>query len=187
MGHPARGRRRPAGVDARVAAAAPVSPRPMPACRARCPVPGALAATAQGACRVQCQPDPVAAPARAAVTPAARAGPPLANRAAGVTMTVALRLWSRPGTGRTPDGPVSEYGRVPGPGTRRRPGCSLQPRSLAERGKVPAAGQLAGRTVYTPPAFRDRLAESNRGGRGPPWPWRAPHPQPRRSRWRRAP
>jgi cold shock protein len=76
-------------------------------------------------------------------------------------MTVALRPWSLPGAGRTPDGPVSEYGRVPraGPGTRRRPGCSLQPRSLAGR-EVPAAGQLPGRTVYTPGAFRDRLAKS---------------------------
>ena len=46
-----------------------------------------------------------------------------------------------------------------GPGTRRRPGCSLQPRSLAGR-EVPAAGQLPGRTVYTPGAFRDRLAKS---------------------------
>ncbi len=52
----------------RVAAAAPVSPSPMPAYRARGPVPGALAATAQGIC------------------PRA-----LANRAAGVTRTVALR------------------------------------------------------------------------------------------------
>ena len=33
--------------------------------------------------RVQCQPDPIAASARAAVTPAARAGSPLANRTAG--------------------------------------------------------------------------------------------------------
>ena len=51
----------------------------------------------------------------------------------------------------------------PGP----RLGCSLQPRSLAGR-EVPAAGQLAGRTVYTPLAFRDRLAQSNRAvGPGP--------------------
>jgi Family of unknown function (DUF5999) len=39
-----------------------------------------LAATAQESARVQCQPDPIAASARAAVTPAARAGSPLANR-----------------------------------------------------------------------------------------------------------
>jgi hypothetical protein len=55
-------------------------------------------------------------------------------------MTVALRLWSLPGAGRTPDGPVSEDGRVPGPGTRRRPGWSLQPRWLAGRGKAQPPG-----------------------------------------------
>jgi cold shock protein len=33
--------------------------------------------------------------------------------------------------------------------------------------EVPAAGQLAGRTVYTARAFRDRLATGNRGERGP--------------------
>ena len=54
------------------------------------------------------------------------------------------------------------------PGARRRPGCSLQPRSLAGRGEFPAAGQLACRTAYTPSAFRDRLAKGNRGARGPP-------------------
>jgi cold shock protein len=35
------------------------------------------------------------------------------------------------------------------PGTRRRLGCSLQPRSLGGR-EVPAAGQPTGRSVYTP-------------------------------------
>ena len=34
-------------------------------------------------------------------------------------------------------------------------------------GEVPAAGQLACRTVYTPSAFRDRLAKGNRGARTP--------------------
>jgi hypothetical protein len=85
--------------------------------------PGALAATAQGASRVPCQPDAIAASAWPTVTPAARAGSPLANRAARVAMTVALRLWSLPGTGRTPDGPVSGYGRAraAGPGGRFPP------------------------------------------------------------------
>ncbi len=36
-------------------------------------------------------------------------------------------------------------------------------------GEVPAAGQLACRTVYTPSAFRDRLAKGNRGA-WTPWP-----------------
>jgi len=75
----------------------------------------------------------------------------LANRAAGVTMTVALRPWSLPGAGRTPDGPVSEDGRVPGPGRARAGGPGVRSsRAGWPGGKVPAAGQLAGRTVYTP-------------------------------------
>ncbi len=84
-------------------------------------------------------------------------------------MTVALRPWSLPGAGRTPDGPVSEYGRVPGPGRARasRPGCSLQPRSLAGR-ESSSRRAAADRTVYTLRALRDRLATSTRGGRGPP-------------------
>ena len=127
-------------------------------------MPGALAATAQGIC------------------PRA-----LANRAAGVTRTVALCPWSLPGAGRTPDGPVSEYGRAPGPGRARAAGPGVRSsRAGWPGGKVPAAGQLVGRTVYTPRVFRDRLAQSNRGERGRSWPWRAPPPQPRRSRWRRA-
>ena len=89
---------------------------------------------------MQCQPDLIAAPARGGGH-VGRAGSLTAGGPrGGVTMTVALRLCSLPGTGRTPDGPVSEYGRVPGPGTRRRPGCSLQPRSLAERGKFQPPG-----------------------------------------------
>src|SRR5260370_8816936 len=54
----------------------------------------------------------------------------------------------------------------PGACPRARPGCSLQPYSLAER-EVPSAGQLASHTVSTPRAFRDRLAKPG-GERGPP-------------------
>ena len=129
MGHPARRRSRPAGADARVAAAAPVSPSPMPACRARGSVPGALAATAQGIC------------------PRA-----LANRAAGVTRTVALRPWSRPGAGRTPDGPVSEYGRVPGPGRARAAGPGVRSsRARWPGGKFQPPGSCPA-ARFTPPA-----------------------------------
>ena len=81
-------------------------------------------------------------------------------------MTVALRPWSPPGTGRNPGPPGQRGWPGPraGPGTRRRPGCSLQPRSLAGRGKF----QPPARTVYTLRALRDRLATSTRGGRGTP-------------------
>src|SRR5260370_731914 len=72
-------------------------------------------------------------------------------------------------------------------GTRGGRGGALLPLLLRGRaGEVPAAGQLAGRTVYIPRALRDRLDESNRGERGPHNHGGAPHPQPRRSRWRRA-
>jgi hypothetical protein len=125
MDHPARRRRRPAGADARVAAAAPVSPSPMPAYRGS--VPGALAATAQGICPRAGEP---------------RGGGHQDSRAAPVVTSRCRENPGRPGQ-RVWPGPRS------GPGTRSRPGCSLQPRSLAG-GEVPAAGQLADRTVYTP-------------------------------------
>jgi len=44
-------------------------------------------------------------------------------------------------------------------------------RFLAKRGLFRAAGQLPGRTVYTPRAFRDRLANS-KANAGTPRPWR---------------
>jgi hypothetical protein len=128
------------------------------------------------------QPDPIAAPGGLAVRPAARAGSPLTTarghhdgRAAPV-----VTLWRR---GRTLDGPISECDRSrAGPGTPPGPGS----RSSSTRwpgGKVPAAGRLAGGTVYAPRACRDRLARAS-GERGPGH-GRARNAQPRRSRWRR--
>src|SRR5262249_50105274 len=53
------------------------------------------------------------------------------------------------------------------------PACRARgtvPGTLAGRtGKVPAAGQLADRTVYAPRAFRDRLANGTWGGRPRAW------------------
>ena len=51
--------------------------------------------------------------------------------------------------------------RAVGPGVRSS-------RARWAGGEVPAAGQPTGRTVYTPRAFRDRLAKGNRGECGPP-------------------
>src|SRR5262249_21746640 len=74
--------------------------------------------------------------------------------------------WSLSGTGRILDGSVSKRDRVPGPGTPPGPGVrSSRPRW--PNGKVPAAGQLAGRTVYAPRAFRDRLAQGKWRARPP--------------------
>src|SRR5262249_35955440 len=56
--------------------------------------------------------------------------------------------------------PVSKRDRVPGVRSSR-------PRW--PNGKVPAAGQLAGRTVYAPRAFRDRLAKGTWRARPRPW------------------
>ena len=55
-----------------------------------------------------------------------------------------------------------------GPGTRR-PARVFAPAPLASgpRGVVPAAGQVAGRTVYIPRAFRDRLAPKQGASAGP--------------------
>ena len=147
MGHPVRRRRRPAGVDARPDhAAAPVSPGPMPACRARCPAPS-LRPPRESA-RGPCQPDPIAAPARAAVTPAARgrltAGEPCGgghhdSRAAPV---VTARHREKPRTARS-----ASMAGSPGRAGHAPPARVFAPAALAGRaGKVPAAGQ--------PPAAR---------------------------------
>src|SRR5205809_1063942 len=53
------------------------------------------------------------------------------------------------------------------PGTRRRPGCSLQPRSLAGRGKFQPPGSRPAARSTPSRAFRDRLAKGNRGARPP--------------------
>jgi len=70
---------------------------------------------------------------------------------------------------------------VPGrAGHAPRPGCSLQPPSLAERGKLQLPGSWLA-TRFPPRAFRDRLVASAAPGHGG-----AAQAQPRRSRWRGA-
>lgn len=106
------------------------------------------------------------------------------GRAGRLTTIIAQRIWSPSGTGRTRDGPVSMRDLVPArAGHAPRPGCSLQPYSLAGR-EVPAAGRLASHTVSTSRAFRDRLAKAS-SERGPR-PWRGAACTTKRSRWRRA-
>jgi len=103
------------------------------------PVPGAFAAAARGPARGQGQPDPsrprAGWPSHRPRRQARRWEP------RSITTTVALRLWSLPGTGWTLDGrSASVTGSRVGPGTRPRPGCSLQPHSLAEPGKFQLPG-----------------------------------------------
>jgi len=99
-------------------------------------VPGAGAGA-----RPRCGPGacPRARPARSITAPGRLAADNLAR----VTTTIALRMWSPSGTGRTLDGPVSMRDRLPGRAGHAPPARVLAPAALAGRaGRVPAAGQL---------------------------------------------
>src|SRR5271165_148318 len=134
-------------------------------------VPGAGAGA-----RPRCGPGacPRARPARSITAPGRLAADNLAR----VTTTIALRMWSPSGTGRTLDGPVSMRDRLPGRAGHAPPARVLAPAALAGRaGRVPAAGQLASHTVSAPRAFRDRLAKSKRRARPPAMAGRGMHNQ----------
>jgi hypothetical protein len=108
------------------------------------PVPGLAAA--QGPARGQGKPGSITASGRLAVTPAARAGSPLRPRR--FTTTIALRPWSRSGTGRTLDGPVSMRDRVPG--QARAPGPDVR----SSRTRWPGGESFSCRAVSQPHGFR---------------------------------